>query len=273
MRRWPMALWAGMALISIVLLIGLLAPLLVRFPFDELHLGDRFTPPSGAYWFGTDEFGRDVFSRVLTGTWASLFFGVGATAIAIALGIPLGILAGHLGGFADEAVMRPLDILMSFPPIILAMLMLAMTEPGIVKTVIVVGVVYTPTIARITRSSAITISKEAYVEAAGALGASTMHKMVRHILPNVIPTISVEATIQIGFCILLAAALSFVGLGAQPPSSDWGLMISDARPYVLRAPWVAIFPGIFMGVTVVGFNLLGDGLRELLDPRASHGRR
>jgi peptide/nickel transport system permease protein len=195
--------------------------------------------------------------------------GLGATAISFVLAVPLGLLAGYARGWLDEAIMRVMDVLMSFPPILLGLLILAVTPPNLWKAMVAVGIVYVPAIVRLTRGVTLEIGQEEFIDAARARGDGTAYILFREILPNAWPPLAVEAGLRITFAILLGAALSFLGMGAQPPSSDWGLMISDARPYLDSAPWVVLAPGIAMSITVIGINLLGDGLRLLLDPRLS----
>lgn len=225
-------------------------------------------PPNPRYWFGTDEFGRDVYSRVLIGTRLSLLIGLAATAVCMLIGTPLGLLVGYLGGKIDEFTMRALDIIMSFPSIVFGMLILSITTPSATKTAVVVGIVYAPAIARITRSVTLSIKEEEYALAARARGESHTYIIFGEILPNAWPPIIVEASLRLTFAILVAASLSFLGFGAQPPDTDWGLMIADARPFMAGSPWIALFPGLAMCLTVFGCNLLGDGLRDVLDPRA-----
>jgi peptide/nickel transport system permease protein len=253
--------------------VALLAPWLVRYPPTEFHVTDRLTPPSAVYWFGTDEFGRDVYSRVMIGTRLSIIIGFLATAVCMALGTPLGLLAGYVGGRTDEILMRGLDILMSFPSIIFGMLILTVTSPGPFKTALAVGIVYAPMIARIARSVTLSIKEEDYVAAARSRGESHLYILFGEILPNTWAPLTVEASLRVTFAILAAAALSFLGLGAQPPDTDWGLTIAEARKFMTVAPWIALFPGAAMCLTVIGLNLLGDGLRDALDPRLARQTR
>jgi len=269
-RRIPVSLMIGGLLAVLIVLMALAAPWISPFPYDEFHVKDRIQPPNATYWFGTDEFGRDVLSRVLVGSRVSLFMGIVATAISLILGVPLGLLAGYHRGSVDEIIMRLTDILMSFPPVILGLLILAVTPPNIIKTAAAVGAVYVPVLVRLTRSVTLGLIEEEYILAAKARGERAIYIMAAEILPNAWPPIIVEASLRVTFAILLAAALSFLGLGAQPPSSDWGLMISQGRSYIDTGPWIALFPGLAMCITVIGVNLMGDGLRELLDPRMKH---
>ncbi len=263
----PRALRWGGVILSLVLLGAVAGPVLAPYPYDEMHLADRLQPPSARYLLGTDEFGRDLLSRTLLGARLSLFLGFAATAVSLAFGVPLGLMAGYSKGRVDEIIMRSMDVVMSFPPILLGLLILAVTPPRLWKTAVAVGLVYVPAIVRITRSVTLGLAEEEFVQAARARGERSFYTLTAEILPNTWPPIIVEGSLRVTFAILLGSALSFLGLGAQPPSSDWGLMISEARPFLDVAPWIAIAPGLAMCLTVVGVNLLGDGLRAVLDPR------
>ena len=265
--RLPRKLVVGGIIILILAILAALAPWIAPYRFDEMSLLKRLKPPSMAHWFGTDEFGRDVLSRTLMGARLSLLMGIGATLISLVIGVPLGLLAGYRRGRFDEVLMRTMDVLLSFPPIMLGLLILAVTQPALWKAIIAIGIVYVPPIVRITRSVTLDLANEEFIQAAHVRGDSTRYILFSEILPNAWPPIAVEASLRITFAILLGAALSFVGMGAQPPSSDWGLMVSEARPFVDSAPWIALAPGLAMCFTVIGINLLGDGLREALDPR------
>ena len=258
---------AGFVLFMLVVLIALIANLIAPYPYDKMDTNQKLQPPSWRHLCGTDDFGRDVLSRVLVGSRSSLFMGLGATAISVLIGVPLGLIAGFRGGRVDELIMRVMDIVMSFPPILLGLLILAVTPPSLYKAVLAVGIVYIPTLARVTRSVTLSLTEEEFVLSAKASGETSPQIIFREIFPNALPPIIVQASLRVTLTILLGAALSFLGVGAQPPSSDWGLMISEARPYVFEAPWIAIFPGTIMCILVIGVNLLGDGLREILDPR------
>lgn len=257
----------GGSIVAVLVFVAIAAPWIAPYRYDEMSLLNRLKPPNLQFWFGTDEFGRDVFSRTLMGGQLSLIMGFSATVLSMLIGIPLGLIAGYRRGVVEEIIMRATDVLMSFPPIMLGLLILAVTPPSLWKLIIAIGIVYVPITVRLTRSLTLDLANEEFVQAARARGEKTWYILHAEILPNAWPPIMVEGSLRITFAMLLGAALSFIGLGAQPPSSDWGLMISEARPLIDRAPWVALAPGIAMGITVVAVNLLGDGLREWLDPR------
>jgi peptide/nickel transport system permease protein len=258
---------AGLLITGAMVLLGLAAPWITPHPWDTISMRTRFLAPNATYWLGTDEYGRDVLSRLLMGARLSIAMGVGATLVSLALGVPMGLAAGYFRGWVDEVLMRLADILMAVPPIMLGLLVLALTPPSLWKTALAVGFVYIPQIARVTRSVTLTLVNEEFIQAARARSESATYILFREILPNAWPPLLVEASLRVTYAILLGSALSFLGLGAQPPSSDWGLMISEARSFIDRAPWIALAPGIAMCLLVIGINLLGDGARERLDPR------
>ncbi len=266
-KAMPLQLKAGLAITGTILLLGLLAPWIAPHPWDTISMRTRFLAPNATYWLGTDEYGRDVLSRLLMGARLSIGMGVAATLFSLAIGVPMGLAAGYFRGWVDEALMRLADVLMAIPPIMLGLLVLAVTPPALWKTALAVGFVYIPPIARLARSVTLTLANEEFVQAAKARAESTSYILFREILPNAWPPLIVEASLRVTYAILLGSALSFLGLGAQPPSSDWGLMISEARSFLDRAPWIALAPGLAMCLLVIGINLLGDGARERLDPR------
>lgn len=270
--RLPATLVAGALIVLLIVALAAVATFVTPYPYDEMSIMARLKPPSAAHWFGTDEYGRDVLSRTLVGARPTLLMGFGATAFALAVGVPLGLVAGYRRGRIDEAIMRTTDVLMSFPPILLGLLVLAVTTPALWKAMLAVSIVYVPPIVRLTRSVTLEIAQEEFILAAKARGDGAWHILISEILPNAWPPIVVEGSLRITFAILLGAALSFLGLGAQPPTADWGLMISEARAFIERAPWITLAPGIAMCVTVIAVNLLGDGLREVLDPRMRSAR-
>jgi peptide/nickel transport system permease protein len=257
----------GAVIITVLTIVAVAAPLIAPYPYYQFHLADRLQAPSGDYLFGTDIFGRDVFSRVLYGARISLTIGVGAAVLSLLFGAPLGLLAGYFGGWVDQSISRVVDIVLSFPPLLLAMLVLAVLSPNTWSAMGVIGVVYVPRVLRIVRSVALSVRTEEYVEAAHARAEVTGYILFREMLPNAWSAILVEGSLRVSFAILLGAALGFLGLGAQPPAADWGLMISEARGYLTLAPWAAVFPGIAMCLTIFGFNLFADGVQDLLDPK------
>jgi peptide/nickel transport system permease protein len=271
-RSLPPALLIGAAIVLVLLVAAALAQVIAPYPFDQMHIRDRFSPPSLRYLAGTDEYGRDVFSRVLIGSQLSLLLGVVATLISMGIGVPLGLLAGYRRGLIDEVIMRVLDIMLAFPPILLVLLILAITQPSLTKTAVAIGVLSAPPIGRVTRSVTLDLMSGEFMEAARARGERLWYVLLRELLPNVWPVLMVEASLRVVFAVLLGAVLSFLGFGVQPPAADWGLMISNGRSFVEKAPWISLVPGIAMSITVIGISLLGDGLREVLDPRLS-GRR
>jgi peptide/nickel transport system permease protein len=266
-RPMPPQLKAGLVIVCTIVVLSLLAPWIAPHPWDTISIRTRFQPPSTTYWFGTDDYGRDVLSRLLMGGRLSLAMGIGATVLSVLFGVPLGLAAGYFRGKVDEMLMRIADVLMAIPAIMLGLLVLAVTPPALWKTAVAVGFVYVPLIARVARSVTLGLANEDFVQAARARAESASYILFREILPNAWPPLIVEASLRVTYAILLGSALSFLGLGAQPPSSDWGLMISEARAFIDRAPWIALAPGFAMCLLVIGINLIGDGLRERLDPR------
>jgi peptide/nickel transport system permease protein len=238
-------------------------------PYDPIAMDftARFAPPSWAHPFGTDDFGRDVFSRILYG--ASVSFQVAFIAVGISglAGVALGLTAGYRGGWVDDVIMRAMDILFAFPAVLLAITVMAILGRGVENAMIAIAIVYAPIFARVTRGAVISVRDREFVTAARALGQSQLRIMLRHVLPNALGPIIVQTSLSLAFAILAEAALSFFGLGTQPPDPSWGRMLSEGRGYLQQAPWMGIFPGLAIMVSVLGFNTLGDGLRDVLDPR------
>jgi peptide/nickel transport system permease protein len=266
-RALPTPLLVGGAIVAVLLIVAVFAQQIAPFPFDQMHVRDRFSPPTLRYLAGTDEFGRDVFSRTLFGSQLSLVLGVTATSISMLLGVPLGLLCGYRRGLIDEVIMRVLDVMMSFPPVLLVLLILVVTPPNLMKTAIAIGVLAIPPITRVTRSVTLDLMSGEFIEAARARAERGWYILLRELLPNVWPVLMVEASLRVVFAILLGAVLSFLSFGVQPPAADWGLMISSGRAFVDTAPWISLAPGLAMSLTVIAISLLGDGLREVLDPR------
>ncbi len=259
----------GMAIVAFFVLVALLAPLLA--PYDPLGTSwsEVRKAPSAAHWFGTDEIGRDVLSRVIWGTRASLLAGVVSVSIALSLGLPIGLLAGYRGRFTDAAISRATDAMLACPFLILAIALAAFLGPSLTNAMIAIGISATPIFIRLTRAQVLAAKVEDYVEAARALGNPPLRIAVRHILPNVVPPLIVQASLAIAAAVIAEASLSFLGLGQQPPAPSWGSMLNTAKNYVDQAPWMALWPGLSIFLLVLSFNLLGDGLRDAFDPR--HG--
>jgi peptide/nickel transport system permease protein len=271
-RRYPTTLLIGGLIVAVLLVVAVFAQQIAPFPYDQMHIRDRLASPSLQYLAGTDEYGRDVFSRLLYGSQLSIALGVVATLVSMVFGVPLGLFAGYRPGLASEVIMRGLDVMMSFPPIMLVLLILAVTPPSLLKTSLAIGVLFVPPIARVVRSVTLDLMSEDFVEASRSRGEHTWYILLRELLPNVWPVLMVEASLRVVFAVLLGAVLSFLGFGVQPPSADWGLMISNGRDFFQDAPWISLAPGLAMSLSVIAVSLLGDGLREMLDPRR-RGRR
>jgi peptide/nickel transport system permease protein len=242
---------------------------LLYTPRDPLamSIAERLQGPSRAHWFGTDQFGRDVLSRVMRGAVVSMGVGVIAVSIGVLVGVVLGMLSGYVGGGLDEVLMRFADALFGFPAILLALLLTAVFGPGVLLSMVAIGIVNIPVFARLTRANFLLLRERDFVTAARALGASDAELISRHILPNVMAPLLVQATISFPNAILAEAGLSYLGLGTQPPAPSWGYMLKEAQPFLRLAPTYAIFPGAAIALAVLGCNLLGDGLRDRLDPK------
>ena len=233
----------------------------------EMNLADRLKPPSAAHFFGTDEFGRDVFSRVVSGTKISLSAAAFVLVVASAIGFVVGVVSGLQGGVMDEVLMRITDLFMAFPSMILAIAITAALGASLQNTLIALTVVFWPWYARVVRAQTLALREREFVTASQSLGASKTHIIIRHLLPNLMPILITQLTLDVGYVILSTAGLSFLGLGAQPPTPEWGAMIMSARQFMRESWWYTTFPGIALVTTVIGFNLLGDGLRDYLDPK------
>jgi peptide/nickel transport system permease protein len=258
----------GLAVVVLMVLLAVLAPWIA--PFDPLATGFAMVrkAPSGTNWFGTDEVGRDLASRVIWGGRASLAAGVISVSIAVGIGVPLGMLAGYVGGAIDAVVSRITDAMLAIPFLILAIALAAFLGPSLGNAMIAIGITATPIFVRLARGQVLTVRAEDYVEAARAVGNAPARILLRHILPNILPPVIVQATLAIAAAIIAEASLSFLGLGQQPPAPSWGSMLNTAQRFLTQAPWMAIFPGLAIFVTVLAFNLLGDGLRDALDPKS-----
>jgi peptide/nickel transport system permease protein len=258
----------GLAIVVLFLLVCAFAPLIAPHDPYEQDLSSALSGPSWDHLLGADQYGRDVLSRVLYGARYALFAVIVGDGLALVLGSALGLLAGYIGGGIDAVVMRVVDILLAFPYLLLALILVAALGPSLLHSLIAIGIVYTPQYARLIRGQVLTVRQSDYVRATRALGASTPRILLRHVTPNSLSPVVVMATLQAGSVIIETAGLSFLGLGAQPPSPDWGALLADGQNYFLTAWWIATFPGLAIFVVVLGFNLFGDALRRAFDPRA-----
>jgi peptide/nickel transport system permease protein len=255
----------GLALVSGVLFVGVLSPLLAGDPL-RIDVARRLTAPGQTHWFGTDDVGRDVWSRVVYGARLSLLVGAAVVALSFVMGLGCGLIAGYYRRL-DNLVMRVMDGLMAFPAIILAIALMASLGPSVLNVIVAIGIVYAPRVARIVRGSVLVIRETAYVEAARALGASDVVVIARHVLPNCLSPVIVQASFVFAAAVLTEAALSFLGVGVPPYVPSWGNILAEGRLYLQQAPWLVLYPGAAIMLTIFGLNLLGDGLRDLLDPR------
>jgi peptide/nickel transport system permease protein len=258
---------AGFVIIATMVLIALTAPYIAPYDPIKISLRERLSSPSIVHIFGTDEMGRDILSRVMHGARISLRIGVLVIGIAGGLGAVIGAVAGYLGKQADNIIMRVMDVILSFPPLVLAMALAAALGPNLNNAILAVAFVMIPKFARMVRGEALAVKEKQFIAAARASGAGSMWIILHHIIPNCFSSVIILATLLLGETILIAASLSFIGLGAQPPTPEWGAMISVGRKFLMDQWWYPTFPGLFILVTVIGFNILGDALRDILDPR------
>ena len=257
----------GLIIVLLLIFCAIFADVITPYSYSRQNLRNSFQSPSAEHWFGTDEFGRDIFSRVVYGARISLFVGFIAVGIAIFLGGGLGAVAGYYGGWLDNLIMRFMDILLSIPSTVLAISIAAALGPGLYNLMIAVGIASTPAYARVMRGSVLSIRGEEFVEAAGAVGASDLRIILRHIIPNCMAPVIVQSTLGVANAILAAAALSFIGLGIQPPVPEWGAMLAGARAYIRDYAYMMLFPGLAIMITILALNFLGDGLRDALDAK------
>ena len=258
----------SLCLVAVLLALAAAAPLISPYPPDQVMPADQWQAPSVLHWMGTDEHGRDVLSRVLHGARVSLFVGLVTVAIALALGVAAGAVAGYWGGIADEAVMRLMDILMSIPGVVLALAIVGMLGPSLVNVIGALAIYRVAQFARLTRGSVLSVMARDYVSACRAMGMGSLRTLLLHVLPNCAGPIVVLATVLLGNVILTEATLSFLGMGIQPPQASWGVMIAGGNEYLMFAPWISVAPGAMLMLTMIAFNVLGDGLRDHLDPRS-----
>jgi peptide/nickel transport system permease protein len=255
------------AVLAVIVVVALTAQWIAPFGFNDIDVPNALAPPSGTHWFGTDELGRDVFSRVLVAIQASLRIAVVSVVFAVVVGVTIGVIAGYRGGWVDTVFMRGVDVMFAFPVLLLALAVVAILGPGATTTMLAIGIVYTPIFARVARASTLSVRVEPFVQVSRTMGTGAMYILSRHILPNIAGPLIVQTSLSLAFAILSEAALSFLGLGIQPPAPSLGRMIFDSQGFVTLAWWMAVFPGAAIFVAVLAFNLLGDGLRDVLDPK------
>ncbi|PSB05367.1 diguanylate cyclase [filamentous cyanobacterium CCP2] len=264
--RSPGAKIGALILLLLVIVAGF-APVIAPYAPTEMGVGGNLQPPSAAHWFGTDEFGRDLFSRIVYGSRLTLMTGIIAVGISMTAGVLIGLVAGYAGGWLESILMRAMDVLFSFTETLIALAAVAVLGPSLTNAMIAVGISSIPFYARATYGAVLVEKNKEYFKAAKAIGAKHFRLLFRHILPNILSPIIVVATVGVSVAVLSASALSFLGLGAQPPSPEWGAILAAGRDFFRRAPWMTTFPGLSIALAVLGFNLLGDGLREALDPQ------
>jgi peptide/nickel transport system permease protein len=260
----------SIVVVLIFIFAAIFAPLLTPYPEQgrgDPNITSKLLPPSREHPMGTDRLGRDLFARILFGSRTSLSLGFLVVGIAVAIGLPLGAAAGYFGGWVDELIMRITDVFLSFPPLLLAIAVAAALGPNFINSMFAVAIVWWPWYTRIVRAQTLSIKERAYIEAARGIGVKDFTIITKHVLPNVITPVLVQITIDVGAAILTGAVLSFLGLGVQPPTPDWGKMVDVGRAYMLVAPWYATFPGLCLFLVALSMNLLGDGIRDVLDPR------
>lgn len=257
----------GAVLVGGALLAAVFGPLLAPYDPNLIHPGDRLAAPGSTFWLGADELGRDVLSRALYGARISIVVGLLVVLIAGLIGVTIGLISGYAKGLVDGVAMRVMDVLFAFPTLLLAMAVVAVLGTDFRNLIIALAVVYVPAFARVTRASTLTVMEEPYIEAARAVGLTHRRIMLRYVLPNITAPVLVQATISLAYAILVEASLSYLGLGVQPPDASWGSMLATGKPYIELSAWVCVVPGVAIMLTVLGFNLLGDALRDALDPR------
>lgn len=254
----------ALAILAFHLVLAIVAQWVVPYPPNQMDYGAALQPPSWSHWFGTDRYGRDVLSRVFVGGQITLAFGLGSVAICLGIGLPAGLIAAYFGGYVDQIIMRLMDVLMSFPTVLLGLLILMIAGPDLTTLTLAIGLVYCPRTTRVVRSAAISIRDSAFVEAARARGESSYYVMLSEILPVSWGPIIVEICIRLGYSILLGASLNYLGLGVQPPAADWGALVYEARPQMIQAPWTVLFPILFITSLVASLHLVGDGVDAVL---------
>ncbi len=257
----------GASIIILVILVGAFAPYLSPHDPSQMYPRNRREGPSSQFLLGTDRLGRDILSRIIWGARVSLLIGSLAVSVSMTIGVSIGMVSGYYGGLLDEVLMRLMDMIFAFPALLLAMALIAVTGPSVRNIIFVTALIGVPRFARILRASVLSLKAQEFIEAARALSKSDVGIMAQHILPNCIAPLTVETSLSVATAIITESALSFLGLGVRPPTPSWGQMIADGRSEVFSAPWIVVFPGLAMMITILGYNLLGDGLRDALDPR------
>lgn len=267
MRKWNINMMIGGGMIALLLLILIVSFFYTPYDVNEMNTSERFASPSAKYWLGTDNFGRDIFSRIMQGTQTAFLVGLIAISIGAIGGTIIGALAGYVGGWTDELLMRVMDAMSAFPGILFALMFITVFGPGTVNTMIALGIMAIPNFARISRSGFLQYKEQEFVMAAKAIGLPPLAIMFRHILPNALSPLIVAASLGFASAVLAEAGLSYLGLGVQPPDPSWGRMLNEAQSYAFKAPWYTLAPGMMIILAVLGFNLLGDGLRDFRDPK------
>ncbi|MBV7483157.1 ABC transporter permease [Bordetella sp. BOR01] len=264
----PLGLAGSLLMLALVVLI-VFGPSLAPYDPEAFHITKRLSGPTSDFWLGTDNFGRDILSRLLHGARPTILFGIAATALGTTIGAPIGLIAGFIGGRTDSAIMRAVDVVMAVPNLILILLIVTVLGASTTNAIVAVALTFAPGLARITRSAVLSVREREFVQACVARGESARYIMFREILPVVVAPILIEASIRVGLAIMLGATLSYLGLGAQPPASDWGLLIANAREFIFRNPWLVFWPSVAIVLATIGFNMFGDGLRDAMNVRAA----
>ena len=265
--------FVGILMIAFLVVVAVFADLIAQYPYDEMHHYAAYIAPNSEWWFGTDEYGRDIFSRIVYGTRISLLSGIVVSSIAAIIGIPMGLVAGYFGRYIDIVIMRITDVIFTFPALLLALVIAVIMGPGLNTVLIAFSIVYAPQFARVVRSAVLSVKEKEYVEAAIVAGENNRAILFKYVFPNCFGPIIVMYTLFMSFAILAEAAMSFIGLGTQPPTPSWGLILSDGAKYLARVQYYPVFPGLAIMYTVLAFNLFGDGLRDIFDPHLRMERR